>query len=282
MGGYSQQVSTARYSSRAMAWVPVHFQMPLQGRFSGSLTNFLISQVPGHVPPHAVISPVLSQPAITPDSTMATPPRGSSKTRDRWPLPPLPQRTPVHGRERDQEAKWGTLSWGGDLRDDSGESRLMSDAPAMQADGRRGMSSDRGRPARRALKDNDGDSQEQVQGWQDDAVVEQQQQQQQRYSRPYRDDEMLDAAHQRIQQRKDAEERLQERLIGHLGQLPSRRETELARAARAPLDAPPRKDPAEVDPKSPAALQRALEAAGMARCAVGLVVGCTLAPDASF
>ena len=38
--------------------------------------------------------------------------------------------------------------------------------------------------------------------------------------RPYREDNTMDAAHERIQQRKDAEQKLHARLMGHLGQLP--------------------------------------------------------------
>lgn len=139
----------------------------------------------------------------------------------------------------------------------------MSDAPAMQPERRRGKSSERWRPAHRAPEDEDLEDLE-GNDMAEGAAAGAGEGGEQLYRRPYRDDEMLDAAHQRIQQRKDAEEKLHERLMGHLGQLPSRRETELARAARAPLDAPPQKDPAEVDAKAPiTALQRALDAAGM-------------------
>ena len=62
-------------------------------------------------------------------------------------------------------------------------------------------------------------------------------------ARPYREDGTMDAAHVRIQQRKEAEDMLHDRLMGHLGQLPTRRQTELARAGRPPIDAPPARDP---------------------------------------
>ena len=57
-------------------------------------------------------------------------------------------------------------------------------------------------------------------------------------ARPYRDDEMLISAHERILQRKSEEELKQQRLMSHVRELPTRRQTELARAERAPLDAP--------------------------------------------
>jgi len=186
-------------------------------------------QVPGHVAPHTVISPVLSLQMMSPDSTLSTPPRVTgSKSRDRWPLPPLPQRTPVHGRQSEEEPGWGTLSWADESANSArADTQVMSDMPHQHYAARkhrdyereRSKSADRDRtaPAHHALdEDEDKDAEDMVTA--DDR------------SRPYREDTTMDAAHQRIQQRKEAEHALQERLMGHLGQLPSRRETELARA----------------------------------------------------
>ena len=173
--------------------------------------NLTLRQVPGHVAPHAVISPVLSAMG---ESTMGTPPR--SKTRDRWPLPPLPQRTPLHGRatpsDRSQDSSLGVLTWG-EAGGDQDSSRMLAE--------------DTGRRVPR-MEEEEADAATVIQGTHLNPQP----------ARPYRDDEMLISAHERILQRKGEEELKQQRLMSHVRELPTRRQTELARAERAPLDAP--------------------------------------------
>ena len=83
-------------------------------------------QVPGHVAAHTVISPVLSQNALSPETSMSTPPSAGGKTRDRWPLPPLPQRTPPHGRKNGAERLASARSDGGGEDDESrGDGSIM-------------------------------------------------------------------------------------------------------------------------------------------------------------
>ena len=220
-------------------------------------------QVPENVAAHTIISPVLSQPRSSPDSSSGTP---RAVSRDRWPLPPLPQRTPPRGRMN------------GDAGDDSVMSEhadvvVMSDVPGrttippekrredlqqLQYERARSRSRDR----RRVAGEEEGGEEESY------------------VARPYRDDDTMGLAHQRIMQRKEAEDKLHDRLMGHLQQLPSRRETELARAARAPIDAPPSRDHAEEEERAPRDVRRALMAAGKANAQGGVVaIKSTLSPS---
>jgi hypothetical protein len=213
-------------------------------------------QVPEHVAAHTVISPVLSQPGTSPDSAVGTP-RAGSRSRDRWPLPPLPQRTPPRGRMNGDAGDDSMMSVGADsvvMSDVPGRTTIpqdmrREDLQQLQYERARSKSRDRRRDAR----EEEGDE--------ENSYV----------ARPYREDDTMGPAHQRIQQRKEAEDKLHDRLMGHLNQLPSRRETELARATRAPIDAPPPRDPAEEEERTPRDVRRALLAAGKASAQGGVV-----------
>ena len=187
-------------------------------------------QVPTFVAPHTVISPVLSQHAMSPDSS-------GRKTRDRWPLPPLPLRTP-RGREGEEEES--VESRRSNLLHYHSEplEHLQQHALKSQKDYERVRSRSKSRERKRGpiLPEGEDDEAGQPgqagQAGQDDA-------------RPYRQDPKMHAAHQRIKLQKEA----QLHQI-HSGQLPNRRETELARAARPPLNAQPLpKNAAETDGK---------------------------------
>jgi len=223
-------------------------------------------QVPENVAAHTIISPVLSQPRSSPDSTSGTP---RAVSRDRWPLPPLPQRTPPRGRMIGDAGDDSVMS-------DHADVVVMSDVPGrttipqeMRREDLQQLQYERARSKSRDRRRVAGEEE----GGEEESFV----------ARPYRDDDTMGLAHQRIMQRKEAEDKLHDRLMGHLHQLPSRRETELARAARAPIDAPPPRDPAEEEERAPRDVRRALMAAGKANAQGGVVaIKSTLSPSSQI